>query len=188
MDPTDDSHSRRAFRRMPGAYLVGFGTPRRDPSVRFVRCVRFVSDQFVEIPGVMPRRLRRGVSGGFSSALGAGGRVMLFQLFWIAVSVVSRETAREISALGLNTDEPPAGAALLAGAGVFCACACGVMNNAAAMAAGNVSHSALWSDFCITEALGARGAKRDVGSWAIGCLVREHVRRPTSVPGRANVG
>lgn len=186
MDPTDDSHSRRALRRMPAACLTGFGAPRRGLLVRFVRY------QFVEMPGVMPRRLRRGVSGGFSSALGAGGRVMLFQLFWIAVSVVSRETAREISALGLNTDEPPAGAALLAGADVFCACACGVTNNAAAMVTGSVSHSALWSDlcsgFCSTDALGAREVKRDVESWAIGCLVREHIRRPTSVPGRANVG
>lgn len=74
---------------------------------------------------------------------------MLFQLFWIAVSVVSRETAREMSALGLKAGAlPPALGAVApaVGAGVFCAWARGVSMSAAAAAAGSISQCKRRSD------------------------------------------
>lgn len=95
--------------------------------------------------------------------------MMLFQLLWIAASVVSRETAREMSALGLNAAALaalPAPAALaefaeLAGAVVFWAWADGVSTSTAAMVAGSVSQSAVR-----TEKYPANGKRANVG-WAM---------------------
>ncbi len=119
--------------------------------------------------------------------------MMLFQLFWIAVSVMSRETAREMSALGLIAwpGATPAAALLvvpaLDGAAVFCAWARGanaIEATTVARATASMRHDDLRSDGVCTGSVATElrevrerrdadetGEASVTGEWrAIGCL------------------
>lgn len=114
--------------------------------------------------------------------------MMLFQLFWIAVSVMSRETAREMSALGLIAwpGATPA-AALLVVPAVFCAWARGanaIEATTVARATASMRHDDLRSDGVCTGSVATElrevrerrdadetGEASVTGEWrAIGCL------------------
>ncbi len=125
--------------------------------------------------------------------------MMLFQLFWIAVSVMSRETAREMSALGLIAwpGATPAAALLvvpaLDRAAVFCAWARGanaIEATTVARATASMRHDDLRSDGVCTGSVATvarelrevrdanetgdadeTGEASGTGEWrAIGCL------------------